>query len=300
MSTPPATWARACSALPARAATSMPASWARAMTSAGGGPSALAMSRAGCPSATSTCERATECSQPSTASPASTSSGSGGTPSRCSVRATKSRCPGGINASRSTGAPSRGTVAGITMSTPYGLPSVLASIHANAWSRSAASLNRTQPSTPKPPARLIAAATCSDGVNPTIGCSMPSRSHNGVRMLGGPFRRVPVRPGVVGFADRGPADLVDQPDGPRHLVAGDLAADVRLQVGRVGGTPGAGLDERGDPLAEPLVGLSDDERVEHVRVRLQRSLDLLREDLLAPGVDARVAAAEQRDRAVVL
>ena len=32
-------------------------------------------------------------------------------------------------------------------------------------------------------ARLIAAATCSDGLKPTIGCSMPSRSHSGVRTV---------------------------------------------------------------------------------------------------------------------
>ncbi len=51
------------------------------MTSAGGGPSALAISRAGWASATSTCWRATECSQPSTPSLARAPSGSGGTPS---------------------------------------------------------------------------------------------------------------------------------------------------------------------------------------------------------------------------
>ena len=33
----------------------------------------------------------------------------------------------------------------------------------------------------KADARLIAAATCSDGVKPTIGYSMPSRSQSGVR-----------------------------------------------------------------------------------------------------------------------
>ena len=64
--------------------------------------------------------------------------------------------------------------------------------------------------------------------------------------------------------------------------------------------PVARLDERGHPLAEPLVGHADDERVEDVRVGLERALDLLGEHLLAAGVDARVAAAEQRDRAVLL
>jgi len=58
MSTPPATWSRACPAFPASAATSMPRSCALAMTSGGGGPSAFAMRRAGWASATSTCLRA--------------------------------------------------------------------------------------------------------------------------------------------------------------------------------------------------------------------------------------------------
>jgi hypothetical protein len=138
------------------------------------GPSALAISRTGCDSATSTCDRATECSQPSTPLPAGESSGNGGTPNRSRVSSTKLRCPGGISRSRSTGVPSVGPWVGITTSTPYGRPSVLASSQVNAASRSAGSLNRTQPSTPSPPARLIAAATRSDGVKPTIGCSMPS------------------------------------------------------------------------------------------------------------------------------
>ena len=183
MSTPLATCARACSAFPASAATSMPRSCALAMTSGGGGPSAFAISRAGWASATSTCLRATECSQPITPSPACVPSGSGGTPSSRSVSSTKSLCACGIIAPRSLAAPSAGTRAGMTTSTPYGRPSVFASIQSRTASSSAGSLNRTQPSTPMPPARLIAAATCSDGVKPTIGCSMPSRSHTGVRTV---------------------------------------------------------------------------------------------------------------------
>ena len=69
----------------------------------------------------------------------------------------------------STGVPSVGTVAGMTMSTPYGLPSVLSSIQASTDSSSSAWLNRTQPSTPIPPARVTAAATFSDGVKTKIG-----------------------------------------------------------------------------------------------------------------------------------
>ena len=50
-----------------------------------------------------------------------------------------------------------------------GKPSVFASIHCSTVSRSSASLNRTQPSTPRPPALLTAAATFSDGVKTKIG-----------------------------------------------------------------------------------------------------------------------------------
>ena len=181
MSTPLATCLSACSAFPASAATSMPRSWAFAMTSGGGGPSAFAISRARWASATSTCLRATECSQPRTPSAACAPSGSGGTPSLSSVCSTKSLCPSGISWSRSRAAPSAGTRAGMTTLMPYGRPPVLASIQSRARSSSAGSLKRTQPSTPRPPARLTAAATCSDGVKPTMGCSMPRGSHSAVR-----------------------------------------------------------------------------------------------------------------------
>ena len=62
----------------------------------------------------------------------------------------------------------------------------------------------------------------------------------------------------------------------------------------------AELHDRGDPLAPALVGHADDDRVEHGGVGLERLLDLLGVDLLAAGVDADRAAAEQRDRAVGL
>ena len=78
--------------------------------------------------------------------------------------------------------PSVGIFIGITMSTPYGLPSVLSSSQVRTRSSSSVSLNRTQPSTPSPPARDTAAATCSDGVKAKIGYSIPNSSHRGVRM----------------------------------------------------------------------------------------------------------------------
>src|SRR6266581_5215944 len=332
MSTPDATWRRACSAFPASAATSMPRSCAPAMTSGGGGPSAFAISRAGWPSATSTCLRAIEWSQPSTPSAACAPSGSGGTPSLSSVCSTKSLCPAGISWLRSVTAPSAGTWAGMTTSMPYGRPPVLLSIQSRTLSSSAGSLKRTQPSTPRPPARLTAAATCSEGVKPTMGCSMPSRSQSGVRTSrgvwggrppgagrvmalrgplcwsricltrsgGGMFGDVLARPAVVGLAGYGPADRFHEPDGARHLVTGELPAHMSLQRGHIRGGTGAKLDQRGHTLAEAVVGHAEDQRVEYVRMRLQRAFDLFGKDLLATGVHARVAAAEQGYRAILL
>ena len=109
--------------------------------------------------------------------------------------------------------PSVGILAGITTSTPYGLPSVFSSIHRSVVSSSSGSLNRTQPSTPMPPARLTAAAAFSEGVKAKIGYWMPNRSHSsvcinwwprmlGVHVVGGPLLGLFLGPFVVGFAGR--------------------------------------------------------------------------------------------------
>ncbi len=86
-----------------------------------------------------------------------------------SVSSTNFLCSSGIIAPRSSEVPSVGIFIGMTMSTPYGLPSVLSSSQVRTRSSSSGSLNRTQPSTPRPPAFETAAATCSDGVNAKIG-----------------------------------------------------------------------------------------------------------------------------------
>src|SRR5437867_10265016 len=101
-STPLSTCRRACSALPASAATGTPCSCACAITSTGGEPRALAISLIGCFSATSTCERATECSQPSTPARCPASAASSGTPSPCSVRSTHALCSPRLSLSPST------------------------------------------------------------------------------------------------------------------------------------------------------------------------------------------------------
>ena len=60
--------------------------------------------------------------------------------------------------------------------------------------------------------------------------------------------------------------------------------------------PGSGLDEGGHGLAEALVGHADHRGVGDGRVLLEHLLDLLGIDLLAAGVDAPGAPAEQRRR----
>ena len=50
-------------------------------------------------------------------------------------------------------------------------------------------------------------------------------------------------------------------------------------------------------LAEAFVGDTDHEHVEHIGMRHEHALDLFGEHLLAAGVDAALAASEQRDRA---
>ena len=73
-----------------------------------------------------------------------------------------------------------------------------------------------------------------------------------------------------------------------------------MSVGLVDRRAGLGLDDGGDGLAELLVGHADHHGVAHRGVLLEHLLDLLGEDLLAAGVDAHRAAAEQGDRAVGL
>ena len=69
---------------------------------------------------------------------------------------------------------------------------------------------------------------------------------------------------------------------------------------RVGRLARAGLHHGGHLLAPPLVGDPDHEHVEHLRVALERRLDLFGIDLLAARVDALRTAAEQGHRAVEL
>ena len=65
-------------------------------------------------------------------------------------------------------------------------------------------------------------------------------------------------------------------------------------------TPWTKCDDGGDALAPARVRHTDDRGVVDVRVRLDGGLDLLREDLLTPGVDRDRSPPEQADRTVLL
>ena len=87
----------------------------------------------------------------------------------------------------------------------------------------------------------------------------------------------------------------------RHLVAGDLAAHVRLDRGQVGGArPSRSCTSAATRWPSRSSGTPMTSASNTSGVGLQRALDLLGEDLLAAGVHAGVAAAEQRHRAVGL
>ena len=167
------------------------------------------------------------------------------------------------------------------------------------------------PSTPKPPAWETAATTSRQWLNAKIGTSMPKASQSGVRMAAsdsgrrrllprGALGRQGLGPGIVGLPARAALDPLHQIERAGDLVAGDLVAAVRgerLQRRRVAR---ARLQHGGDALAPARVAHAHHDHVEHLRVRLERGLDLLGEDLLAARVDADRAPAQQGDGAVGL
>src|SRR5690606_32503978 len=86
----------------------------------------------------------------------------------------------------------------------------------------------------------------------------------------------------------------------RDLVARDVLAAVRLDVLERERGALARLDDGGDLLAPARIGDAHDERVDDLRVLLERLLDLFGEDLLTARVDALRAAAHEGDAAVGL
>ena len=106
---------------------------------------------------------------------------------------------------------------------------------------------------------------------------------------------------VVDLAVRGAADRVDRQHALGRLVRGELPLHVRDdRRARRARAPGCQLDDRGDGLAELLVGHADRDGVDDGLVGLEDLLDLLGVHLLAAGVDAHRAAPEEGERAVGL
>ena len=78
--------------------------------------------------------------------------------------------------------PSVGIFIGITMSTPYGLPSVLSSSQCQDALELLGVVEPDAAQHAEAAGPLTAAATCSDGVKAKIGYSMPNRSQSSVRI----------------------------------------------------------------------------------------------------------------------
>src|SRR5262249_50451298 len=104
---------------------------------------------------------------------------------------------------------------------------------------------------------------------------------------------------VVRLAVRCAADRIDEEDALRRLEPRQPGTDVLAEVVLAGRGAAVRLDEADDGLAPLLVRHTDVQRVVHGRVGLERLLDLFGIDLLAAGVDADAAAAEEHERAVV-
>ena len=103
---------------------------------------------------------------------------------------------------------------------------------------------------------------------------------------------------VVGLAVRRAEHLRDVDDPLRRLVARELRLHVLAHRLLIETRRAREFDDGGDRLAPLLVRHPEHERIGDVGVSLQRLLDLFRVDLLARGVDACTAAAEQVQRAV--
>src|SRR5438552_2592874 len=229
----------------------------------GGGPSAFTSSLIGWASAMSTCGLAPSWVQPRRPTTASPSSGSGGTWYSSSTFSMNCLCCSGIipaswsamfSGSR---LPAPAYDAGITTSTPYGLPSTCSSIQLSSISNWSVE-NASAPSTPMPPARLTAATTSRQWLKAKIGRSMPNMSQTRVRTflssgvasgdLGGPA--------IVGLSARRAHDAVDDVELPGNLVTSNLRTAVLLDVLQRWGVVlgGSQLDDGRHPLAPPFVG----------------------------------------------
>src|SRR5947208_16998193 len=93
-------------------------------------------------------------------------------------------------------------------------------------------------------------------------------------------------PTVVGLRTRLPLDLLDDHELARDFVSGDARAQESLEIFQRRRARFSGLHDGDDAFTPSLVGDANDDGVEDVGMLLQGSLDFLRIDLLAAGVDA--------------
>src|SRR5699024_7929152 len=104
------------------------------------------------------------------------------------------------------------------------------------------------------------------------------------------------RPTVVGLAAGLPLDLGHHPVRDRHLESGEAPTQGRPDRGAVALVPLGPLPDDGDAVPGPLGGDALHARVLRAVDRLERSLDLLGEDLLAARVDHLAGTAQYDDR----
>src|SRR5262249_42665732 len=114
------------------------------------------------------------------------------------------------------------------------------------------------------------------------GYRIRDRASHGAKARGRPdlaLLRLLPRPAIVRLAARAADDLVAEHELLRELVAREVFAGLREQIGCRGARAAAQLDDRDHLLAPALARPPCHHGVEHRRVVLERVLDLLREDL---------------------
>src|SRR5579859_5805605 len=103
---------------------------------------------------------------------------------------------------------------------------------------------------------------------------------------------------IVHLAVGGPANGVYKHQIARRLIACQRCAYVRAELGQGWSGEAVGLDDSADALAKSRVWQTNHDGVTHHRIGLERFFDLLREDLLAAGVDADRAASQKLQSSV--
>src|SRR5829696_7068027 len=116
--------------------------------------------------------------------------------------------------------------------------------------------------------------------------SRPARRPRAVARRRGPaLLHLRLGPAIVGLARGAALDLVEEQHVLWKLVAGDVLAGVAHDLVGGGCRPGRQLDQRHHLLPPALAGPAHHHDVVDGRMPGDRTLDLLGEDLLSPGVD---------------